>query len=262
MMTARIFILLLIFIGTVFPNQAQTKDAQGRKQGYWKKYDEKTNKLIYEGNFKDDKPIGVFKYYNFTDSVKAIINFKADGKTSYAKHFHFNGKLAAQGKYSNKETKDIVWTYYDEKGTLISRETYANGKKNGNSFIYIPDGTITEIRPFKNGVEHGNFIQYFEKDKLKTKGQYVEGKREGRFVFYYPNGVEVANGFFKNDLKNGPWIYRSEDGKLKEKELYINGKQASEKETEAFFSKSKNKNTSPAKKTTSNPSPQKSPGSR
>lgn len=230
------------------PHVAQQKDEQGRKQGYWKKTDEKTGKLIYEGRFKDDQPIGVFKYYNANDSVKVIIDFKADGKTSYAKHFHFNGKLAAYGKYSDKETKDSVWTYYDEMGILLSKETYLKGKKNGESYVYLPDGTVTEIKTFKNGLEDGPYTEYYEKNKLKTKGQYLAGSREGRFIYYYPNGTEVANGFFKKDVKNGPWIYRGADGKIKEKELYKNGVQASQQETAAFFSKNKPTEPAPVKK--------------
>lgn len=244
------YITLLLILSKAFalPIYSQTKDEQGRKQGYWKKTDEKTGKLIYEGRFKDDKPIGVFKYYNSNDSVKAIIDFKEDGNTSYAKHFHFNGKIAASGKYSSPENKDSVWVYYDEMGVLISKESYIKGKKNGSSYVYLPDGTVSEIKNYKNGLEDGAFTQYFEKNKLKAKGQYMLGAREGRFIYYYPNGVEVANGFFKKDLKNGPWIYRNEDGKIKEKELYKNGVQASQKETEAFFSKNKTPESSAGKK--------------
>lgn len=236
---------------------AQQKDAQGRKQGYWKKTDEKTGQLIYEGRFVDDKPTGLFKYYNLNDSIKAIIDFKPDGRSSYAKYFHFNGKLAASGNYSDKEIKDGIWTYYDEMGILISTETYSQGKKNGPVQVYLPDGSVSEIKWYKNGLEDGAFTQYYEKDKLKTKGQYVQGTREGRFVYYYPNGVEVANGFFKKDLKNGPWIYRSEDGKIKEKELYKNGELAGKKETEAFFAKNKTPEPAPAKKTTNSKTPTK-----
>ena len=54
-----------------FLHKTQT-DANGKKQGYWKKKDEKTNKLVYEGLFKDDKPQGIFKYYYPFDSVKVI----------------------------------------------------------------------------------------------------------------------------------------------------------------------------------------------
>lgn len=243
-----IVVLLSLLIPPAF--LSQQKDDKGRKQGYWKKYDDKTNKLLYEGRFTDDKPQGTFRYYHINDSVKAIIDFKPDGKTAYARHFHLNGKLAAMGKYYGSELKDSVWTYYDDMGALISREHYKAGKKQGLSQVYLPDGTVSEEKSFKEGLEDGPFLQYFEKNKLKTKGQYIKGKREGRFIYYYPNGVEVANGFFKNDLKNGPWIYKNTDGKIKERELYKNGELASPKETELFFSKTKTQggDSSPAPK--------------
>ena len=248
-------LITLICVSASFIVIPQNKDAQGRKQGYWKKTDEKTGKLVFEGNFKDDKPIGVFKYYNINDSIKAIIDFKPDGKSSSAKYFHFNGKLAASGNYSDKETKDGVWDYFDEAGVLISRETYKSGKKHGPSYVFIPDGSISEERNFKNGLEEGAYFAYYGKNIYKTKGTYLNGEKEGRFIYYYPNGIEVANGFFKKGLKNGPWIYHTEDGKLKEKELYKNGQLASKKETEEFFSKNKTTEQSTAKK----PTPQTQP---
>ena len=60
---------------------AQTTDAAGKKQGYWKKKDEK-NHLLYEGEFKDDKPVGKFKYYYPNDSVRAIMSFKNEGRNA------------------------------------------------------------------------------------------------------------------------------------------------------------------------------------
>jgi antitoxin component YwqK of YwqJK toxin-antitoxin module len=71
--------------------QTQT-DASGKKQGYWKKIDDKTKKLVYEGLFKDDKPQGKFKYYYPFDSIKAIMDFRQDGKYAYSTMFHPNGK--------------------------------------------------------------------------------------------------------------------------------------------------------------------------
>jgi antitoxin component YwqK of YwqJK toxin-antitoxin module len=218
---------------------AQPTDANGKKQGYVKKKDE-NNKVVYEGEFKDDKPVGKFKYYYPNDTaVRAIMSFKDGGKTAYAWLFHMNGKRMGEGKYVNKEIKDSVWTYYDELGVLISRETYKAGKKNGPGFVYFPDGNVSEERHYKDDVEHGPFKQYFEANVLKTQGNYVNGRMDGRISYYYPNGVEVAAGFYKNGAKNGPWIYKTQSGKIREKELYKNGTLASPKETDEFFAKNK-----------------------
>lgn len=232
----------IIFFSLIFSflTNAQTQtDANGKKQGYWKKKDEKTNKLIYEGLFKDDKPQGVFKYYYPHDTVKAIMNFKQDGKIAYSTMFHPTGKKMAYGKYIG-EDKDSVWTYFDEKAILISKETYLKGKKDGMEYVYFPDGVVSEERKYKMGKMDGPFKLYYDKKLVKSEGVYLNGQLDGKNSFYFPNGVTAAVGYYKNGYKTGPWIYRDKAGKVKEKELYkAGGKLATPKETEAFFNKNK-----------------------
>lgn len=242
--------LLLLFLLACLLPHAQTTDAKGRKQGYWKKTDDR-NKLVYEGEFKDDIPVGKFKYYYPNDSVRAILIFQNEGKIAYAKLYHMNGKRMAEGKYINKEVKDSVWKYYDELGVLISMDRYKQGKKNGVCYVYLPDGNIAEERGYKEDVMDGPFKEYFGKDVIRSQGKYVDGKMEGRVSYHYPNGIEAAAGFYKNGLKNGPWLYRFENGNIKEKELYKNGKLANAKETEEFFLKAKTKSESNTDKKTS-----------
>lgn len=231
-----LFLFLSLILGIA---KAQTVDASGKKQGYWKKKDEKTNKLVYEGLFKDDKPQGIFKYYYPFDSVKVIMNFKQDGKIAYSTMFHPTGKKMAYGKYVN-EQKDSVWTYYDDLGVLISRETFSLGKKNGKEYVYFPDGVVSEERNYKMDVQDGSFKLYFDKNVVKGEGTYVNGQMEGKNTYYYPNGIAAATGYYKNGKKTGPWIYRESNGKVKEKELYTkSGELAGKTETDAFFNKNK-----------------------
>lgn len=259
-------VLVILFVIQNFLMFSQTFDASGKKQGYWKKTDERTGKLIYEGEFKDNKPIGKFKYYYPNDTTtRAVMIFKNDGKISYAKLFHQNGKRAAEGKYINKETKDSIWTYYDESGTLLSSDTYSVGKKNGKSCVYLVDGTLSEEKFYKNDLQDGVCKQYFDGKTVKSQSNYVNGKQEGRTTYYYPNGTEIATGVYKNGVKNGIWIYKEENGKLKERELYRNGKLASKKEMEEFLSKNKQQQATGNKQTTTNdkkPETQKQQGTK
>jgi antitoxin component YwqK of YwqJK toxin-antitoxin module len=237
--------VFLIVCSTVVAH-TQTTDASGRKQGYWKKKDEKTGRLIYEGEFRDDKPVGKFRYYYPNDSVHSIMYFKMGSTAAYAKLFHMNGKRMAEGKYLSKEVKDSVWTYYDEAGVLLSSEKYANGKKEGISYVYFPDGTVSEERNYKNGLMDGPFKQYFDAKKVRAQGSYLKGELDGRVCYYFPNGTEAAAGYYVNGQKNGPWIYRASGGNITDKELYTNGKLADKKETEAFFSKHKTAEVKPS----------------
>lgn len=232
------FFIFYFMISVLSYGQTQT-DALGNKQGYWKKKDDKTNKLIYEGLFKDNKPQGVFKYYYPHDTIKAIMNFKQDGKFSYSTLFHPNGKKMAMGKYIGEE-KDSVWTYFDERGILISKETFVAGKKNGMEYVYFPDGIVSEERKYKMGQMDGAFKLYYDKALVKSEGTYINGQLDGKNVFYFPNGVNAAVGYYKKGTKNGPWIYRDSKGKITEKELFkLGGELVSKKETDEFFSKNK-----------------------
>ena len=236
-------IIIIAFVFNCVFLSAQTTDATGKKQGYWKQIDEKTNKLVYEGEFKDDKPIGKFKYYYPTDSIRAIIDFKKGGKTAYAKLFHSSGKRMGVGKYNcdinSALNRDSVWLFYDATGILISKDNYVNGKRNGMCYVYLPDGKTAEEKTYKMDILNGSFKQYFDGKNIKGQGTYLNGLLEGKASYYFPNGIEVASGYYINDKKNGPWIYKEENGKVKEKELYKDGKLATQKEIEAFFNKNK-----------------------
>ncbi|MGZ3884438.1 MAG: toxin-antitoxin system YwqK family antitoxin [Bacteroidia bacterium] len=233
------FFLPLLFFTAMNMHAQNVTDAQGRKQGHWKKLDDKTNKPVYEGNFKDGRPDGVFKYYYPHDSVQAILNFKQGGKYAYAKLFHPNGKLMATGKYVGESVKDSIWTYYDDAGVMISRDNYVNGKKNGLCLVFLPDGKVAEEKNYRMDQLHGPFKQYFDGKLVKGEGMYVNGGFDGKVSYYYPSGIVAATGFYKDGIKTGPWIYKNSDGRIKEKELWVDGHLADKKKTAAFFSKTK-----------------------
>jgi antitoxin component YwqK of YwqJK toxin-antitoxin module len=216
-------VILSLIILAGYSLSAQTIDASGKKQGYWKKKDDKGN-LVYEGEFKDNKPVGIFKNYYPGDTAKrAVTYFKNGGDIAYTKMYHqLTGKLMAQGKYI-KEEKDSIWVFYDDLGVMISKDNYKAGKKEGKCLVYLPDGTLAEEKNYKNGIEDGTFKQFFDGKQLKGEGKYVNGKLEGKATYYYPNGTMAATGIYKNGNKEGVWIYNQKDGKLKEKETYKNG---------------------------------------
>ena len=233
-------LIVLIVVQAVFALGQNKLDAAGKKQGYWVKTDPKTNKKVYEGAFKDDKPQGVFKYYYpDTDSLRTTMNFKNDGKIAYATMYHLNGKLQAKGKYIG-EQKDSVWNYYDETAKILSYETYKEGKKNGKSVVYFWSGNISEEKNYKLGLLDGPFKQYYDDKKIKGEGAYNNDQFIGKCSFYYPNGVAVATGVYeKGGIKKGVWLYKTIENKVESREVWVNGKQLKEKEAQEFIKKNK-----------------------
>lgn len=110
--------------------------------------------------------------------------------------------LFAQSKFNNfdiKGNKIGKWITYDfiEGDSLKFVDNYDNGKLNGNSFIYYPNGEIKQKIFFKNGLKQG-----------KCTGYYKNGEIE-YYVIYKKNKVLLFIKF----LSNGEIFQESYNGK-------------------------------------------------
>jgi antitoxin component YwqK of YwqJK toxin-antitoxin module len=202
-------------------NEQNMSDPSGKKQGYWKRI-RQNGKPVYEGNFKDDKPFGAFKYYYESGTIKAISNFSVDGTCTFTQLFNEEGKKMAEGKYVN-EKKDSLWKYFGEGQLLLSEEYYSAGIKNGISKIYYQDGSVAEEKTWKNGVEEGAWKQFYPTGELKSTGNYLSGSLEGEVLFYYPDQKLSARGLYSHSLKDGTWKYFDSNGKVLQTEEYKQG---------------------------------------
>lgn len=212
--------------GGVFPN---TVDASGKKQGAWKKLDEQGT-VVYVGQFKDDKPYGLFTYFDTDGQKMTEMNFSKNGTVAYAKMFYVNGKLEAEGKYLNQK-KDSVWNYYSMDGLFISTEKWANGKKEGKAIVYHP-GTkqAASITNYKNGLPEGEYVEYYSGGQLKMKVNYVAGNMEGTATWYYEDGRINIIGAYQHAVKHGKWTYYNADGTVKGTETWAFGKLTSQEQ--------------------------------
>ena len=143
----------------------------------------------------------------------------------------FNGKITGkefQGLIKNGE-KEGLWRSYLSSGNLSSKGIYKNGKMFGSWVWYWDNGQVYAIRKFnvhgqshgtiaqeffhqngqlmsrkdfKNGLEHGFGIGYYDNGNLAYKCNYKNGKREGSCISYDKNGsIEKTSGIYKDDKK-------------------------------------------------------------
>ncbi|MFL5763098.1 MAG: toxin-antitoxin system YwqK family antitoxin [Bacteroidia bacterium] len=199
-------------------------DASGKKQGHWIKLDE-NQKKIYEGNFENNIPVGLFTYYYDTGIPWSKSVFSKNGTVARTKMYDAGGNLIGEGKYVN-EKKDSTWKFYGgEEFKLISEENYTGGIKNGSCKVFYANGQVSEEKIWKNGKLDGPCKKYFESGTMKYSGQYVADKLEGKVTYYQPNGKIDAQGVYKNDVKEGVWVYYQEDGvTVKRKDTYLAGR--------------------------------------
>lgn len=221
-----IFSFLMVFLLSV-PATAQEinqTDDQGRKQGKWIKTTP-DGTPVYEGQFVDDKPVGIFKRYYEDGLLKAEMNHRPDGAV-YAKLYYHTRQpvLMAEGKYLSQK-KDSVWVSYDTAGLRQGLDTYQNDVQNGRSVVYHENGSISEEVTFKDGQRNGEWKRFYPDGQLQAEGTFENGIRVGEYLKNYPNGKTWVKGSYENGSKESTWIYGNEDGSIGQMVVYRKGKE-------------------------------------
>jgi len=219
---------ILVLIASSYGIDAQIdtvwnqRDQDGAMQGYWKKHTT-DSMLIYKGFFRDGKPLGEFYRYYENGRVKALMNHDQDGIHSYARLFYPNGMLAAEGKYFN-QSKDSTWGYYSYYSQdLTFKENYLRGIKQGESYVYYPDGATAEVKHWEKDLAHGQWKQYYEDYSLRLESNIKMGEIHGDYLLYNRMGTVVVKGRYSEGKMDGPWEFYSDDGKLEYQLSYENG---------------------------------------
>ena len=197
-------------------------DNKGRKQGPWTKIDSAGNK-VYDGQFKDGIPVGLFKHYYPKGNLKATNNYFGNGKQAAAHIYHPNGKLQGAGLYFEQK-KDSLWKFYDDKEALLSEEFYSKGVKNGQWKLYYPNGKLLRTEKWKADKKDGQWMMYYDNGQPQQEINYVNGLLEGNFNVYNMSGKIIIEGNYKNDFPLGTWFYYNDFGTVHYLEQYKDGK--------------------------------------
>ncbi len=238
------YAVILLCNNTFCQNQTDNK---GRKQGEWKKLYPGTKVYQYEGMFKDDKPIGVFKYYYESSKIKATLEYSENSNRTEAVYYHENGMVMSKGIYRSMK-KDSIWLNYSSSGKLNSSESYKNGALDGPKIIYYlsvdlsrSSPLVSSISNYKNDVLSGEFTKYFENGSMMEKGTYIDGKREGLWINFYPGGTKESIVRYEHGLRNGWTFAYDKSGKEIAKYYYFNEERLEGKMLEKRLEELKNK---------------------
>ena len=250
MKLTNIILIPFVFFHLISSAQNST-DKQGKKQGPWKKTYPKSTAIKYEGQFKDDKPVGIFNYYYPSRSKQAKIVHNQNSNRSYAEFYHESGNLMSKGQYTNM-LKDSVWMNYAPSGRLSTVEKYKNDTLNGKMTIYyLPEDLynknlmICSETNYKNGKYDGERIEYFESGLIKTKGTYINNIKNGVFITNHTNGKVMNLERYKMGIRHGWCTVSDENGHETSKSYYYNGEHLEGKKLETKLQSLKSKGINP-----------------
>lgn len=215
----RRFLTLLVCLSVVLVSVAQDDalinktDAKGRKQGIWKKMEK--GKKVYEGQFKDDVPVGTFKYYHANGKLKSTTEFVQGVHKVRTVMYHENEHKASEGMFID-QLKDGEWRYYSDSDVLIAIENYAMGKRTGEWKVFSAEtGILLEVRNYRDGKLNGTCKTFYLDGSVSLEQDYVDGKMNGKCTAYYPKNVVSSTGNYLKGQRVGSWDFYDTKGKIR-----------------------------------------------
>ncbi|MFV0522447.1 MAG: toxin-antitoxin system YwqK family antitoxin [Mangrovibacterium sp.] len=205
-----IFSLTLLFACTF--SQAQTinqTDANGLKQGTWGKFTSEGTP-IYEGTFKDGKPIGTWKRYHSNGIIRAQLTYVENTDFCSVLLFDNTGKKIASGGYVN-EQREGVWLFFRNM-IKVCEEYYIDGKKTGNSATFYDTGELMSESNFANGTANGAYRAYNKDGSVYFECMMKDGMRDGYCQIFFDNGAVEIIGYYEKDIREKDWEYFHKDG--------------------------------------------------
>lgn len=212
-------ILLFLLTFSVFAQDTINQfDANGNRHGLWKGTHKETNRPRYEGVFNHGKETGVFKYFDDTKAgtIIATRDFSKSDGSCYAVFFDQKGNIVSEGKLLNK-IPDGTWKYYHlESKTVMTIESYKNGKLDGVKKIFYNNSTLAEETNYTLGVKNGVAKTFAENGKPLDVHTYKNGQFHGLATYYDGNGTKMYEGNYANGKRVGLWKFFEQNKVVKE----------------------------------------------
>lgn len=213
-------LFLVLFIPVTLFAQVNQTDSNGLRQGRWQK-NYLNGRPMYEGIFKDGKPVGEWTRFYEGGQVKAKIRYAEDSDSAFAQLFDVWGKKIGEGVYVN-EKKEGKWFFFSD-NVKVAEEEFNSGVKHGLARTFYSSGEVLEESEWKNGVQEGNYQVFFQNGKPYMQCKFSNGKRNGPCLSRFQNGRIEMEAYYKNNLRHGEWKFYNEQGEFLYTLIYEEG---------------------------------------
>ena len=185
---------------------------------------------------------GDYLVYYPTGAIKDSVLYKK-GKIITYKRFQENGEIKKIPKNSLFQSTRGLTCFKNEKNDTVifsglaaskfaaakkgeyyvNEENYLNGRLNGKSSGYYPNGKMEYVREFIEGNLTGKEISYYDNGDVQEEGKYNSGSRVGKWTRYYKGKKVDEVGKYVNGRKDSVWNEYYQNGKLEQTAHYVYG---------------------------------------
>ncbi|NVK48356.1 MAG: toxin-antitoxin system YwqK family antitoxin, partial [Cyclobacteriaceae bacterium] len=184
------------------------------RQGLWKIYDAKTNKLVTSGTFENGQREGTWTSYFPNGKKWAEVEYKEGKLFGPSVLYDEDGYPIREMIFKDSILVGKYVEYYGKTGRpagvdprQVSLEgSFEEGKRTGQWIKYFFNG-VTSVREFyEKGLREGPYLEYDSYGNLILEGNYRQGQMEGIFKRYAFGNQVYEEGEYKNGKKVGKWI--------------------------------------------------------
>ena len=221
----RIFLFsFLIFTGVIvcsaqdtifyYPGGSKSSEGtmrDGQPDGYWKTYYE-NGVLKSEGNRKNFLLDSTWKFYSDSGNILVEINYRDNVKNGIRRTYQKDNIL--EENFVNDVKQGWTYWYYGD-GQLKKKTFFVDGREDGMSREYSPEGLVITLTEYKkgyilsteninrsrNGLKHGVWKTFYPDEMVHEEGVYNYGKKNGYFKEFDPQGNLLTIKKFANDVE-------------------------------------------------------------
>ena len=107
--------------------------------------------------------------------------------------------------YQNSQLYSGTYLTYFDNGNLKMQSAFIEGKKHGECKIFYEDGTLNEVRSYKNNEMDGTWLTYNKLGVKVAEASYKEGKKDGNWYVWDDEGNLKYELCYKDGDKTGVW---------------------------------------------------------
>ena len=197
-------IFLNLSYGAAVRDTVNLVDEENLKQGYWIEYCNATK--IREGNYIDNKKIGIWKNYRKTGVLSYTIRFTNGVPNGEMCSYYSDGKLLEKGTWVIDHWEGEYYTYF-ENGKLSGHFFFNKyGKRTGYQKYYHENGELKISGSWKNGNKEGTINEYYKDGSVKCKKVFCKGMSNPELQEEFPKGIKLAekkNGNSESSMFSG-----------------------------------------------------------
>jgi len=132
------------------------------------------------------------------------------------------GNLLEKYQVDKDGTKNGSYeSYYS--GKLVSKANYKEGIESGKRVIFYENGNPEIEENYRNGALEGDYRVYYKTGELKLVSNYQNNTIQGQVKKYYQSGQLMEDVAFVDNEENGPFVEFWENGNLKWQGSYKDG---------------------------------------